>query len=142
MNKSFLKDDIHIEDLKDYRFFVPSYQRGYKWRPQDVKYLIHDLIEYKGDKPYYMQPLVVAEKDGKFIVVDGQQRLTTFFLIWRRLNSLGYFQDHPLGSFHAFLWNMKNGMPVQLIWQSMVTPGLLILPMFETSRKQRHRLMR
>lgn len=49
-----------------------------------------------------MQPLVVAEKDGKFIVVDGQQRLTTFFLIWRRLNSLGYFQDHPFGKLSCF----------------------------------------
>ena len=52
--ESSLKDDIHIADLKDYHFLVPSYQRGYKWRPRDVKFLIYDLIEYKGDKPYYM----------------------------------------------------------------------------------------
>lgn len=100
--ESSLKDDIHIADLKDCHFLVPSYQRGYKWRPRDVKFLIYDLIEYKGDKPYYMQPLVVAKKNGKFIVVDGQQRLTTFFLIWRRLNYLGYFQDHPFRKLSCF----------------------------------------
>lgn len=102
MSEPFLKNDIHITDLKDYHFLIPSYQRGYKWRPRDVKYLIHDLIEYVGDKPYYMQSLVVAEKDGKFIIVDGQQRLTTFFLIWRRLTSLGYFKDHPFEELSCF----------------------------------------
>lgn len=95
MSEAFLKDDIHIDDLCHNKFLIPSYQRGYKWRPQDVKYLINDLLEYDGEKPYYMQPLVVAEKDGKYIVVDGQQRLTTFFLIWRRVASLGYFSEHP-----------------------------------------------
>ena len=65
MSEIFLQDDIHITDLRNCRFFIPSYQRGYKWRPRDVKYLINDLLEYNGDKPYYMQPLVVAEKDGK-----------------------------------------------------------------------------
>lgn len=81
--------------IKDRHFLIPSYQRGYKWRPRDVEYLLNDLLEYKDEKPYYMQPLVVAEKGGKHIVVDGQQRLTTFFLIWRRIAKLGYFTAHP-----------------------------------------------
>ena len=95
MREVFLQDDIHITDLKDRHFLIPSYQRGYKWRPRDVEYLLNDLLEYKDEKPYYMQPLVVAEKGGKYIVVDGQQRLTTFFLIWRRMVKLGFFRDHP-----------------------------------------------
>ncbi len=95
MSEVFLQDDIHITDLKNRRFLIPSYQRGYKWKSRDVEYLLYDLLEYRGDKPYYMQPLVVAEKDGKHIVVDGQQRLTTFFLIWRRMAKLGCFTAHP-----------------------------------------------
>ena len=102
MSEIFLQDDIHITDLRNCRFFIPSYQRGYKWRPRDVKYLINDLLEYNGDKPYYMQPLVVAEKDGKYIVVDGQQRLTTFFLIWRQLNKYGCFENYPFGESTCF----------------------------------------
>lgn len=102
MSEALLQDDIHIADLKDRRFIIPSYQRGYKWRQRDVKYLLNDLLEYNGEKPYYMQPLVVAEKDGKHIVVDGQQRLTTFYLIWRRMASLGYFSEHPFGETSCF----------------------------------------
>lgn len=102
MSEVLLEDDIHITDLKDRHFLIPSYQRGYKWRPRDVEYLLNDLLEYKDVKPYYMQPLVVAEKDGKHIVVDGQQRLTTFFLIWRRMVKLGFFSSHPFNDSTCF----------------------------------------
>lgn len=102
MSEVLLEDDIKISKLKDRRFLIPSYQRGYKWRPRDVEYLLNDLLEYKDKKPYYMQPLVVAEKDGKHIVVDGQQRLTTFFLIWRRMAKLGFFSAHPFDESTCF----------------------------------------
>lgn len=78
-------DELKIMDLNKIKFIVPAYQRGYKWRKKDVEYLIKDLYEYEGINPYYMQPLVVAKDGNKYIVVDGQQRLTTFYLIWRKL---------------------------------------------------------
>ena len=102
MSDSQLRDDIHITDISGCNFFIPSYQRGYKWQSKDVKYLIEDLNDYQGDKPYYMQPLVVARKDGKIIVVDGQQRLTTFFLIWRRLYENGVLENHPFDKSNCF----------------------------------------
>lgn len=108
MSEALLKDDIHIADLKDKLVLIPSYQRGYKWRPRDVEYLINDLLEYEGRKPYYMQPLVVAKKDGKYIVVDGQQRLTTFFLIWRRMSKCGYFSEHPFEETTCFSLEYEN----------------------------------
>lgn len=77
-------DTPKIKDIKGITFIVPSYQRGYKWRKRDVEYLIDDLYEYDSDRPYYMQPIVTAKKDDNtYILVDGQQRLTTFYLIWR-----------------------------------------------------------
>lgn len=84
-----MNDTKTIFDLKDCAFIVPSYQRGYKWRKLDVRYLIDDLAEYACEKPYYLQPIVVAEETGKYILVDGQQRLTTFYLIWRYMYTQG-----------------------------------------------------
>ena len=80
-----ISDELRITDLRGRHFIVPAYQRGYKWRRKDVEYLIRDLAEYEGFNPYYMQPIVVAKDGDKYILVDGQQRLTTFYLIWRKL---------------------------------------------------------
>ena len=108
MGNSQLRDDIHITDISGCDFFIPSYQRGYKWRPKDVEYLIEDFNDYQGVKSYYMQPLVVARKEGKIIVVDGQQRLTTFFLIWRRLYENGALENHPFNKSNCFSLEYEN----------------------------------
>lgn len=68
-------------------FFVPSYQRGYRWGEQEVRRLLNDIWESNG-ATYYLQPLVVKERnDGSWELVDGQQRLTTLYLIFRYLKS-------------------------------------------------------
>lgn len=91
---------VKVSDLLDDRlFFIPSYQRGYRWTKQQVYDLCNDLLEYtlKGNKSsesfYSLQPLIVRkgqfEINGElreaYEVIDGQQRLTTVFLLYRFL---------------------------------------------------------
>ncbi|WP_203723598.1 DUF262 domain-containing protein [Actinoplanes teichomyceticus] len=65
----------------DGHFFVPGYQRGYRWGEHEVGRLLDDIQNSDG-KPYYLQPIVVKKlTNGKWELVDGQQRLTTLFLI-------------------------------------------------------------
>ncbi|WP_437877385.1 DUF262 domain-containing protein [Sorangium sp. So ce513] len=63
-------------------FRVPRYQRGYRWGELEVKRLLNDIWESTG-KPYNLQPVVV-KRDGEtaWELVDGQQRLTTLYLIF------------------------------------------------------------
>src|SRR6185436_9981728 len=64
------------------RFYVPAYQRGYRWGKDEVRKLLDDIWESR-DKSYYLQPVVVKKYDGdEWELVDGQQRLTTLFLIF------------------------------------------------------------
>lgn len=88
------------------RFFVPSYQRGYRWEPAEVTTLLNDLAEFETvaePKTFYcLQPLVVMRRrDNEWEVVDGQQRLTTIFLILKRLAANGVppfpirYERHP-----------------------------------------------
>ena len=64
-------------------FVVPSYQRGYRWGRAEVTRLLDDIRDSGGNK-YFLQPVVVKRRDdGKWELVDGQQRLTTLFLILR-----------------------------------------------------------
>jgi len=63
-------------------FFVARYQRGYRWGAPEVLRLLDDIWESKGE-PYSLQPLVVKRRaESDWELVDGQQRLTTLFLIF------------------------------------------------------------
>jgi len=77
-----------IREVLDKNFFIPSYQRGYRWTKQHVEDLLEDIDEFdntKDGKFYCLQPLVVKQMDNKWIVIDGQQRLTTIYLILKYL---------------------------------------------------------
>lgn len=112
-----------VSELLGMKFFIPSYQRGYRWTEQQIGNLLNDIYEFKkgvdGDF-YCLQPLVVKEQSkmdlldeirsadsieevenllkGSWTVIDGQQRLTTIYLILKALGeekcpSLEYERD-------------------------------------------------
>lgn len=80
-----------VDNDPKYRFFIPSYQRGYRWDKTQVTDLLDDLYEFitsstSRDQKYCLQPIVVKQlTDGRYEVLDGQQRLTTIFILLSRL---------------------------------------------------------
>ena len=66
-------------------FFVPSYQRGYRWGEDEVLHLLNDVYS-NGKKNYCLQPVVVRKNGSSYELIDGQQRLTTLYLIYRYMN--------------------------------------------------------
>jgi hypothetical protein len=89
-----------VETLSQRSFFVPSYQRGYRWTPDEVRDLLEDIRQFSVQKPsdpeefYCLQPLVVRRMDsGQWEVIDGQQRLTTIYLITRYINEMWRGRD-------------------------------------------------
>lgn len=132
-----------IQDLLDYKFKVPSYQRGYRWEETQVKALLDDILEFsdkqnkQNDEFYCLQPLIVKPlnvekninlskikeqadenddieyeklqnliekrpKTNEFSVIDGQQRLTTIYLILKELGdekfTLEYERENVLNT--------------------------------------------
>ncbi|EMY80025.1 hypothetical protein pgond44_14013 [Psychroflexus gondwanensis ACAM 44] len=90
-----------INDLLKSNFFIPSYQRGYRWTETQVTDLLNDInvfspkeIPNSNEKTWYcLQPIVVKQKnENEWDVIDGQQRLTTAFLILHYLNQ-GYIEN-------------------------------------------------
>lgn len=81
---------LEAKPIKDIRgtFYIPAYQRGYRWERTQVKTLLNDLyqcMEANGqEKDYCLQP-VVAQKKGElqYDLIDGQQRLTTIYILLR-----------------------------------------------------------
>lgn len=76
-----------IKDLLGYTFLVPIYQRGYRWTKFNVSQLLDDIFESE-DKEYNLQVLVLCGKEKDKIVIDGQQRITTLFLINSCINKI------------------------------------------------------
>ena len=93
-----------IGELFGTRFFVPNYQRGYRWTQQQVIDLLNDIKEFNEERDgfYCLQPLVVKQREedtlnkireannleevknllkGDWEVIDGQQRLTTIYIL-------------------------------------------------------------
>ena len=78
----------NIHDLLGMSFYVPAYQRGYRWGAGQVKALLDDIWDFTLNKSttfYCLQPIVVTRGNNSWLVVDGQQRLTTIFLILKFL---------------------------------------------------------
>lgn len=81
---------LTIADLltENTAYTIPIYQRGYAWGTPEIEQLIQDVIDYarsSPDKNYYIGTLVVSadQRDiqSSFITIDGQQRLTTLFIL-------------------------------------------------------------
>ena len=77
------------------RFFIPDYQRGYRWGRQNVRQLLEDISDNQSSgNAYYLQPIVLCPHSSKgddgfdYDVIDGQQRLTTLFIIYQVLQSI------------------------------------------------------
>ena len=76
-------------------FYIPSYQRGYRWGEDEVTRLLDDVYN-NGTNNYCLQPIVVRRNGDRFELIDGQQRLTTLYLIYRYMyNASGGFLDEP-----------------------------------------------
>ena len=83
-----------IEDFEsqDVQFYIPNYQRGYRWKSKQVNQLIDDIATFtpsENNPFYFLQALAVAkdEVNNRVNVVDGQQRLTTLKLIFGDSNN-------------------------------------------------------
>ena len=128
-------DSRTVRSLLGLKFFIPNYQRGYRWTEQQVKDLLNDIFEFSNKKSnnsefYCLQPLVVKKREedildkiknatsveqveellkGTWELIDGQQRLTTLFIILYVLNGVEKYsiEYETRTGFFKFLKNLK-----------------------------------
>ena len=105
-----------VNELLGMTFSIPSYQRGYRWGKLQIESLLNDIYEFdkSSDGEFYcLQPLVVRIEQepsleeikkansietvrnmlkGSWTVIDGQQRLTTIYLILKVLGAKNLFE--------------------------------------------------
>ena len=76
--------------IDNVRLTIPNYQRPYKWTARNAIQLLDDIIEAKnGNKEVYrVGTLILQNDEGKYNIVDGQQRTITFSLLLQALYKL------------------------------------------------------
>lgn len=89
---------LPVNELQGITFEIGNYQRGYKWGKKEILELLNDVNEHQEDSGIYcLQPLILKptttetqkmqidaesiEMFTKSEVIDGQQRITTLFLL-------------------------------------------------------------
>ena len=92
-NNQILLEPKLVSDIKG-TFYVPSYQRGYRWGADEVLRLLNDVYS-NGKKNYCLQPVVVCKNGESYELIDGQQRLTTLYLIYRYMKNVNPFFNEP-----------------------------------------------
>lgn len=110
---------IAISDIfKDVEYIVPIYQRNYAWKAKQIEQLIEDINSAKDN--YYLGTLIVNQKEQNvYEVIDGQQRLTTLYLLKLYLlnnsnKEVHIYNKAPLQfeareKYHNTLLNLKKG---------------------------------
>lgn len=82
-------NDIYCQGQESKTYLIPIYQRNYAWQEDEIRALIKDVYDSmkKSDKSvYYIGTLVTYNRgDNIYEVIDGQQRLTTIYLILKAL---------------------------------------------------------
>jgi len=85
----------NIGSLDNYKFGIPFYQRAYSWKKQDIEKLINDI---NAKDRHYLGNIVVKKHYDKFIIIDGQQRLTTIYIIFMALEEKLFELDYEIDS--------------------------------------------
>ena len=85
----------NIGSFKKLKFEIPFYQRAYSWEKQDIEKLVNDT---NARSRHYLGNIVVKKNDDKFIVIDGQQRLTTIYIIFMALKEKPFELDYEIDS--------------------------------------------
>lgn len=115
-----------IPDLLNKKYYIPEYQRGYRWEEKQVLDLLEDLNAFfsgttTGDF-YCLQPIVVKEKtlenETWYEVIDGQQRLTTLRLIMQVFDQLNSSKFGPV-SHHEYTIRYATRPQMEPIFNSI-----------------------
>lgn len=81
-----------LESGKSKLFVIPEYQRPYAWTEEEVETLFEDLWEFavttggpERESSYFLGSIVSYENNNEQEIIDGQQRITSLFLLLRAI---------------------------------------------------------
>ena len=102
---------------QDIPFVIPEYQRPYSWSDDEIITLFEDLWEFSvertqpdGAKNYFLGCVVSYEENGERQIIDGQQRITSLFLLLRAVFTMLEKDDNQTDEVKNFISKIKPAL--------------------------------
>lgn len=128
-----MRTQLHksISEIWKDEYIVPLYQRNFAWMEEHIRQLLQDIYDHhKEGGNYYLGSLVVLQRnDGKFEVIDGQQRLTALHIVCKDLDitsrpCLHYDSRPEVEAFFRTLYNSDSCKDCYKLYQSKEYPKI------------------
>lgn len=126
------------------KYIVPIYQRNYAWSETQIVQLIEDIESYidGNNKNYFLGNLIVNETDNNvYEVIDGQQRLTTLYIIEKYLEmvfdkeALRFEAREKSNSTLSYLSNSNNIELIEELSSAEILNGFKIIKNYFKNKK-------
>lgn len=98
-------------------FVIPEYQRPYSWSDDEIITLFEDLWEFSierthndGAKNFFLGCVVSYEENGERQIIDGQQRITSLFLLLRAVFSMLEKEENKTDEVNNFIQKIKPAL--------------------------------
>jgi len=85
VNKKSIFELLDFSKIQADKFIIPEYQRPYAWEKEKCETLWNDIFENSttDDQEYFFGTIVTYKDESNISIIDGQQRITSFFLLLR-----------------------------------------------------------
>lgn len=102
-------------------FKIKSFQRKYAWNENQIQELINDIEIYESEKNFFLGTIIIKksknERQYEYSIVDGQQRITTLFLILKsiELKIINEYHSEDFEDFHLIkkIYMIKNNKDIK-----------------------------
>lgn len=104
--------DLMFDNKRQYQ--IPVYQRNYDWKKDNCIALFKDILAaYDKNKTHFLGTIVQVQQDEecgikRFIIIDGQQRMTSVYLLLKALYDLAEKEDDK-AKLEGLIYNYSSG---------------------------------
>lgn len=99
---------LTIDSCFKNHYIVPDYQREYVWNEKHIEQLLTDLMDaynINSKKDYFLGTIVTFNTEKYFELIDGQQRLTTFYLLLCSLRNIYKINGEDTQVFDSLIYS-------------------------------------
>ena len=99
---------IKVKDCFKRKYIIPCFQREYAWEEEEIVELIKSIRNLNKD---YCLGITVAKKENQnYKLIDGQQRITTLYMIAMCVNYIKTKEEINLSSEYNIIFDDKNNL--------------------------------